>query len=75
MNSSKSLSIACLIAASLIAAVSCKKEFDKMVVENTALQDKAFVKVARDGSPVIPGKEPKPEDREKEKPSSQPPRK
>ena len=37
--------------------------------------DKAFVKVARDGSPVIPGKELKPEDREKEKPSSQPPRK
>ena len=45
MNSSKSLSIACIVAASLIAAVSCKKEFDKMVVENTALQDKAFVKV------------------------------
>src|SRR5688572_30775023 len=45
MNSSKSLSIACIVAASLIAAVSCKKEFDKMVVETTALQDKAFVKV------------------------------
>jgi hypothetical protein len=45
MKSSKSLSIACLLLVSLIAAVSCKKEFQKMVVENTALQDKALVKL------------------------------
>ena len=37
--------------------------------------DKAFVKVARDGSPLIPGKEPKTEEQPKEKPASQPPRK
>jgi hypothetical protein len=37
--------------------------------------DKAFVKVNRDGSPLMPGKEDKTEERIKEKPASQPPRK
>lgn len=45
MKSSKSLSISCLLLMSCIIAVSCKKEFKKMVVENTAIQDKAFIKL------------------------------
>jgi hypothetical protein len=50
------------------------KKFPEQVApdKNT---DKAFVKVARDGSPLIPGKEPKAEERPKVKPAPQPPRK
>ncbi|HTE23260.1 DUF4397 domain-containing protein [Flavitalea sp.] len=45
MKSSKSLSISCLLLITIMIAASCEKEFDKMVVENTAIQDKALVKL------------------------------
>ena len=45
MKLSKSLSIASLVLISFIITVSCEKEFDKMVVEDTTLEDKALVKV------------------------------
>src|SRR5688572_1736916 len=45
MKLSKSLSIVSLVLISFIITVSCEKEFDKMVVEDTSLEDKALVKV------------------------------
>ena len=45
MKTSKSLYIVSLVLISFIITVSCEKEFDKMIVENTALGDKALVKV------------------------------
>lgn len=45
MKLSKSLFLTCLVLVSAIVVVSCKKEFDKLIVENTALQDKALVKL------------------------------
>jgi hypothetical protein len=45
MKSSKSLSISSVVLISFILAVSCKKEFKKLIVEDTTLEDKALVKV------------------------------
>ena len=45
MKYSKSLIIICLATTLFVFAMSCKKEFAKLVVEDTDLSDKAFVKV------------------------------
>ena len=51
-----------------------KKRFPEQTApdKNT---DKAFVKVSRDGSPLIPGRENAPKDKAKDKPASLQPKK